>query len=144
MLARVLVLSLLTSDKLLIITPPFAGIKEAYVHYHFSNVPQIPSDGQKPSDWPERNWLKMEKCANNGVHGFMANLSQLKEVEMFLHLQYRFIFPTREFKDSDWTLHIWNSSRLDDYFDTYIWWIVLSTFLLLLLVASIVTYVLFR
>lgn len=139
-----LVLALITSERLLVITPPFAGVKEAYVHYHFSNVPQLSSDEEKPPHWPQKNWLRMEKCVNNGIHGFMANLTQLKEDDMFLLLQYRFIFPDRGFKDSDWKLHIWNSERLNEYFHTCVWWIIITTLLLILLIASVVIYVLAR
>lgn len=139
----ILVLSLITSEKLLLITNPFLGVKEAYVHYHFSNVPKRDVEEEKP-DWPDQNWMMMKTSVMNGLPGFMANLSHVKNDDMFLRLQYRFVFPNRDFKDSDWQLKIWNTDRLHEYFYTSVWWILLTTFLSISLIGVIVIYVLYR
>lgn len=141
--APILLLSLITSEKLLLITNPFAGVNEAYVHFHFSNVPQLEVQEEWP-DWPEQNWMGMKKSTVNGVPGFMANLSHVKKDDMFVLLQYRFVFTNRDFKDSDWQLKIWNAERLREYFYASIWWIVLTSFLFLCLVAMITIFILYH
>lgn len=123
--ASLIVLSLITNNSILVITPPFPGISEAYAHYYFTNVPQMHMDAT--DDWPERHWIVMGRSTVNGVNTFHANLSQLKEDSMFLLVQYRFIFPNRTYKDSEWYLKIWNHAKLQDYFNTCIWWIIVAT-----------------
>lgn len=142
MFGRILVLSLITSDKLLLITNPFVGVKEAYVHYHFSNVPQ--RDGVEEEDWPDRNWIRLETATISGMQVFMTNLSHVNNEDMFLRLQYRFVFPNRDFKDSEWQLKIWNYDKFNEYFYTSVWWIMLTTFLSVSLIAIMTIFVLYR
>lgn len=136
-------LSLITSEKLLLITNPFVGVKEAYVHYHFSNVPKRDVE-EDQSDWPDKNWIRLQTTTLNGVRVFMTNLSHVNNDDMFLRLQYRFVFPNRDFKDSDWQLKIWNTARFEEYFYTSVWWILLTTFITISLIAAIAIYILYR
>lgn len=124
--ASLIVLSLITNNSILVITPPFSGLTEAYAHYYFTNAPQMHIDPR--NDWPERHWIGMARSRVSGVDTFHADLRHLKEDSMFLHVQYRFIFPNRTYKDSEWFLKVWNQAKLQDYFNTSAWWIIVATF----------------
>lgn len=121
-----IVLSLITNNSIIVITPPFPGISEAHAHYYFTNAPQV--HPETAADWPERHWIVMGKTTVSGVDTFHANLSQLKDNSMFLLVQYRFIFPNRTYIDSEWYVKVRNEKKLQDYFNTCIWWILVATF----------------
>lgn len=102
---RVLVLSLLSQDKLLLMSPPFSGVQEVQVKYHFRNVPQQQTNNTG-------SWLPMQQCAVAGRPAFVSNLSRLQhDDDVFLFAQYRMVFQQGA-RESDWHMYMWNKDRL--------------------------------
>lgn len=134
-----LLLSIITKNKQLIITAPTEGIKDVQVHYLFTNVPASPDEQVDE----EKNWLPMNRTrALRNTTTYTANLTTLMDNKRcFLFTRHRFIFTTGKHMDTEWTLHVWNAQGLNEYMAYTTLWALYTTISCIILLSGIVLYV---
>lgn len=122
-----LVLSLISLHKLLVIPPAHPNVLQVYMVYHITNNPFYET-------LDEKKWYLMDEAHIGNRTIYVGDLSTVKETEMFIFVQYKFVYSKRQLY-SERYMYVWNQNRLREFFQTTT---VCSVVLLMFVISSFI------
>lgn len=133
---RILVLSLIAVDKLLVILPAHPNVIQVYMSCYPTDIPYYDNSNEL--------WVLMENSFIGNRTTFVGDLSTLKENKTFIYVRYKLIYPNQQLY-SEKFIHVMNQDKLREYFETStVWLIVTAFFLVIMFVVATALYIKFR